>query len=571
MFTAPPKTSEEFAALSWAEIEPWYRELLEQPLTQETLSAWMAQWSDLSALVDETVWLLEIRCNQNTADEERAQRKQRFMAEVYEPLQKLEQQAKERLLASGLEPENFAIPLRNLRVEASLYREENLALFNEDRMLTDEYNQICGARTVTWEGEEVPVTSLYPVLQDPDRTRREQAWRTLAERQLVDREKLDAIWTRKMHLRQQIARNAGYDNYRDYRWQQLLRFDYTPDDCRALHEAVECVIVPANKHLAEKRCQQLGIERLLPWDRGVNPQASEAPRAVKDVDALLHQCTSVFQLVDPQLGSYFEMMLQDQCFDLGERPNKAPGGYSLPLEVKRRPFIFGQVNSITDIVPLIFHESGHAFHVFETIPLPYIHQRKEGAVPIEFAEVASTSMEFIGAMHLHEAGLCTEREAALLRIEHLKSRLTNYFPHIILGDAFQHWIYENPELASDPAQCHQKWGELIQRYCPDIDWSGLETVRNSSWQGTLHFFEVPFYLIEYAFAALGAFQVWHNYLRDPHKAIAQYREALALGAQRTVPELYAAAGAKFGGDDEVLQLVVHLVTSTIEQLEAQLS
>lgn len=570
MFSALPQTSEAFTILSWAEIEPWYRELLASPLEQENLSSWLTQWSDLSALVDEAVWSLEIACTQNTADSERTQRKQQFMEQVHAPLQVLEQQVKERLLASALEPENFALPLRNLRAESALYREENLALLNEDVALSDEYFQVCGAQTVMWEGKEVPITSLYPVLRDPDRARREQVWRSIAERELADREALDAIWVKKMQVRQKIARNAGFENYRDYRWQQMLRFDYTPADCVALHETVERVLVPSNSRLWEKRRQQLGLETVRPWDMLVNPQASEAPRAVTDVDGLLRQCATVFQLVDPQLGSYFETMIQEQLFDLDERPNKAPGGYSQPLEVKRRPFIFGHVNAISGVIPLIFHEAGHAFHVFETLPLPYIHQRKEGAVLMEFAEVASTTMEFIGAMYLQQSGLCTEREAALLRVQHLESRLTNYLPNIIVGDAFQHWIYDHPEQGIDPEKCRQKWAELSRRYLPDIDWSGLEAAHSNEWQGILHFYQVPFYMIEYAFAALGAFQIWNNYLRDPQKALQQYRSALALGGLRTVPELYEAAGAKFVCDDELLQLVIQLVTSTVEQLEAKI-
>src|SRR5260370_33453025 len=173
----------------------------------------------------------------------RVQRKKQFMETVYALLQVLEQQVKERLLASGLEPEGFALPLRTLRAEANLYREANLALLNEDTALSDEYFQICGAQTVMWEGKEVTITSLYPALRDPDRTRREQAWRTISERTLMDREALDTIWIKKMQLRQQIARNAGYENFRDYRWQQLLRFDYTPADCVALHKAVERVLL----------------------------------------------------------------------------------------------------------------------------------------------------------------------------------------------------------------------------------------------------------------------------------------------------------------------------------------
>jgi len=569
MFTSLPQTSEAFERLSWAEIEPWYRELLESPLSPETLQPWVARWSDLTALVDETMKRLEIECTQDTADEERPRRKQRFMEEVYTPQQVLDQQVKERLLASGLEPEGFAIPLRNLRAEAALYREENLPLLNEDTALSDEYYQIGGTQMVRWNGEEVPKTAMYPILESPDRTQRERAWRAITEREAEDQEKLDDLWIKKMHLRQQIARNAGYENYRDYRWKQLLRFDYTPADCQAFHNAVERVIVPVASQLWEKRRKLLGVEKLRPWDMQVDPRASEEPRRISDVNALLQQCLPVFRRIDLQLGSYLEIMLQEQLFDLGERPNKADGGYNLPLEVRRRPFVFGHVNSITDVMPLIFHEMGHAIHVFETIPLPYIHQRKEEAVPIEFAEVASTSMEFIGGMHLHQAGLCTEREARCLRIQHLESVLTNDLPFITMGDAFQHWVYDHPEQGSDPEQCRQKWAELSQRYLPEIDWSGLEVERSNRWQGTLHYYCLPFYMIEYAFAALGALQIWDNYLHDPQTAIRQYRFALSLGATRTVPELYEAAGAKFAFDTAMLQRVVQLITRTVEELEIQ--
>ena len=374
---------------------------------------------------------------------------------------------------------------------------------------------------------------------------------------------------KKMHLRQQIARNAGYENYRDYRWRQLLRFDYTPDDCKAFHRAVEQVIVPAASQLWEKRRKLLGVEKLRPWDMQVDPRASEAPRHISDVDELLRQCIPVFQRIDPQLRSYFETMLQEQLFDLEERPNKADDGYNLPLEVRRRPFIFGHVNSITDVVPLIFHEMGHAFHVFETIPLPYIHQRKEDAIPLEFGEVASTSMEFIGAMHLHQAGLCTEQEAARLRIQHLENMLTSYLPIIVIGDAFQHWVYDHPKQGMDPEQCRQKWAELSQRYQPAIDWSGLERERGGSWQGIPHYYCFPLYFIEFAFAALGALQIWDNYLHDQEIAIRQYRFALSLGATRTVPELYEAAGARFAFDTGMLEYVVQLISRTVEELEAQ--
>ncbi|GCE16197.1 M3 family oligoendopeptidase [Tengunoibacter tsumagoiensis] len=568
MFSPLPRTSEEFELLEWEQIKPWYHELLQAPLTPEFLSTWLKQWSDLSALLDETMVRFEVASTQNTSDEDIARRKLQFLQHIYAPAQTQAQPLKERLLASGLEPENFAIPLRNMRAEAQLYREENLALLNEDKALSDEYFQIGGAQMVSWEGKEVSIISLQAPMADTVRSRREQAWRTIAQRRLLDRKKLEELWIKKMRLRQRIAENAGLESYREYRWQKLLRFDYTPADCKIFHQAVEKVIVPAANQIFEKRRQLLNIETTRPWDVGVDPRSSVAPRAITDVEGVLQQCVQLFELIHPDLGRYLQTLLQENFVDLEERPNKAHMGYNLPLEVKRRAFIFGHLDLLSELITLVCHEAGHAFHVFETNPLPYIQQRQEGAVPIEFAEVASTSMEFIGSMYLHQTGLCSQEEARLLRIQHLERMLASYLPTIIRGDAFQHWAYENLEQALDPALCAQKWIELTKLYQPAIDWSGLEEEMGMGWLWISHFFDEPFYYIEYAFAAIGAYQVWNNYLHNPEQALQQYRHALSLGATRSVPQLYEAAGAKFVGDVPILELVRDLTLHHLQQLES---
>jgi oligoendopeptidase F len=567
MYSPLPQSSEDFERLSWAEIEPWYQELSTTALSQETLLPWLTQWSHLSALVDEAMTRQDIACTRNTADQERAQRKQRFLDDIFTPIQAFEQQLKQQLLDSGLEPEGFEVPLRNLRAEAAIFREANLPLLNEERNLSTEYLCVTGEQTVQWEGKEVSIASLHPIFLEHDREKREHAWRIISERSLADRETLNSLWVRGLQLRQQIAQNTGYTSYRDYRWLQLHRFDYTPSDCKAFHEAIEQVFVPAANQLWEKRRRLLGVDALRPWDLHVNPRVNTSPHLVSDVDMLLRQCQGLFQLIDPQLGAYFETMIQEQVFDLDDRPSKAPGGYNLALEVKRLPFIFGRVTSIQDSVYLVCHEAGHAFHVFEMRPLLYLQQRKEAFLPMEFAEVASTSMEFIGAMYLEQAGLCEPAEAAQIRIEHLESMIMQLFPLIARGDAFQHWAYEHPEQAVDTAKCDQKWVELSQRYYPYIDWSGLDAVLRTGWQNVLHFYCDPFYYIEYAFAALGALQVWNNYLRDPQTALQQYRHALSLGATRTLPELFKAAGAKFTFDVETLQSALQLMMQTLEELE----
>jgi len=568
-FSTLPLTSEAFAKLSWSQIEPWYHELLATELTSVTLDAWMVQWSQLSALVDETCVQHEIATTTNTADESRVQRKQQFMDTVYVPVQDLDQQIKEHLLASGLTPEGFEVPLRNLRMETGIFCEANLALLKEDRELSDAYYALGGAQTVQWEGKEVPMSTIETALEDADRARREEAWRLMAARQAHDRSQADSIWVQKMHLRQQMAQNAGFPSFREYRWQQLHRADYTPDDCKAFHEAIERVLVPLATHMWEQHRQRLGVKRLRPWDTRVNARSSEGAIYLKDVPTAMRQTGALFSLVDSTLGRYFETLLREQCFDIEERPHKAQMGYDLAREVKHLPSIFGTVKTLGDIRHLILHEAGHAFQTFEMAHLPYLQQRSEYAVPMEFMEVASTTMEFIGSMFLHKAGLCTRREEALLRIEMLERTIMNGLPEIVAVDAFQHWVYEHPEQGSDPDACRATWLGLTQRYFPSVDWSGYEEIASSGWQ-IAHVYGDPFYYIEYAYAIVGALQIWENYLRDPTQAIRQYREALALGATRPLPELYAAAGASFVFDDAVLQRVARRISETVGQLEQSL-
>lgn len=567
MYTPLPPSSDAFEHFTWSAIEPWYRELTATALTPETLLPWLTQWSRLSELVEETMMRLEIAWSQNTADRAAAQHQQHFQETIAPQVQSLNQHITHQLLESGFEPEGFAIPLRNLRAEAALFREANLPLVQEEHTLYTAYERMRAAQTVLWEGETVTVPSISRFLEQEDREQRERAWHLISERQLADSEALDTLWTKGLHLRQQIARNAGYENYRDYRWQQLFRFDYTPADCQTFHAAIEQVVIPAASHLWEKRRQLLGVETLRPWDSEVDPRSKTSPLLSSQKKTREQQCVALFSCLDPQLASYFETMIQEQLLDLDVRPGKANMNCTFQLPASRRPFLFAHMSGSVRDVFVLLHEAGHAFHEFEMGQLPYLYQRKDGFLPTEFAEVASTSMELIGPMHLHQAGLCTKRQEAQLCVRRLARTVMYWLPSSARIDAFQHWVYDHPQQAANPRACDHTWTELSRRYFPWIDWSGLDDALRTEWQQVQHIYCFPFYFIEYAIAALGALQVWSAYRRDPRTALQHYRAALALGATKTVPELFEAAGATFAFDPGTLQQAVHVLMQAIEEWE----
>lgn len=567
--TAAGTETEDFLAWTWDDMEPRYREIEGMPLEADSGAAFLGAWSNLSSRVSEIGARIKLASDQNTADEEIAERYRVFIEEIGPRAEEAEQRLKEKLIASGVVPAGMEIPLRGMRVEAELFREENLPLMTEEKLAAEEYFKITGAQTVEWDGEEIPLVQLQPVFEEQDRARRERAWRAATQRRLHDRDAVREVWVKLLDVRERIARNAGFPDYFSYRWRDLGRFDYTPEDSQQFHAAVESVVVPAVSRMFERRRRRLGLQTLRPWDQEVDVFGRGPLRPYDSAEELEDTTAAVVRRVDPVLGDHFDTMRQSGLLDMESRKNKAPGAYCTIFDAARRPFIFGNASGTHDDVVTLLHEGGHAMHVFEAEHLPFLPQRTFDSMPIEFAEVASMGMELLAAPYLtrDEGGFYSAEDAARARIQHLEGILS-LFPWTVAVDAFQHWVYRHPGEARDVGATEAAWSDLMQRYLPYVDYSGLERERANDWQRVPHLFGWPLYFLEYALAQLGAVQVWANALKDQAEAVRQYRAALALGATATLPQLFDTAGARFTFDEVILHEVVRLVESTIDELEA---
>jgi oligoendopeptidase F len=384
------------------------------------------------------------------------------------------------------------------------------------------------------------------------------------ERRVSDRQKINDVWCKMVDVRNRVAAQAGFGSYREYRWKELFRFDYTPEDCFKFHQAIEQVAVPAASRMYEKRRKQMNLASLRPWDLWVDSLGREPLKPFSTIDELVGTVTLIFHKVDPQLGEYFKRMHDQGLLDLENRKDKAPGAYCIDFDMVMLPFIFENAVGLHTDVSTLIHESGHAFHVFEEAALPYYHQIGVG---MEIAEIASTAMELLASRYLiaSEGGFYTESQAARALTEHLEEAVL-FWPYMAVVDTFQHWAYSHPEEAMKPSNCDRKWAELWPRYMPGVDWSGLEVELVTGWQRKQHIFEAPFYYIEYGMAYLGAFQIWANSMKDEKSAIASYRQALRLGGTLPLPELYAAAGARFKFDAETLQEAIELIEGQIGRM-----
>jgi oligoendopeptidase F len=563
---ALPSSPDALSKANWEDIVPYFDDLAERPLDETTIDGWLQAWSSLEELVTEAAALAMIAYTIDTSDPEKEADHLRFSTEILPKMEERSVELAKRLVESGYRTPDLETALARFRTSIEIFREANVPIFSELEELSARYQRITGSMTVEWEGQERPLPQLQPYLKSPDRAVRERAFRAAASPYADKRDELAGLFDRMYGLRQRAARNAGFANFRDYIFPAKYRFDYSPADCERFHDAIEATVAPAVERLLAVRRRRLSLDVLRPWDLAVDPYRKMPLRPFSTTEEFVGRARSVFERVDPMLGSEFQTMIDERLLDLDSRKGKAPGGYCETLHHRGRPFIFMNAVGLVDDVMTLLHEAGHAFHAFASHEQPLIWQRHPGS---EAAELASMSMELLAGAHLSQpVGYFTPEDHRSAWLEHLEDILLSLV-HIASVDAFQTWIYTSGE-GGDAAARDAAWLRIRQRFERGVDWTGLDRERVARWYRQLHIFMYPFYYIEYGIAQIGALQVWRNSRRDQAGAVAQYREALALGAVRGLPEIYRAAGAELTFDAAKIGDLVRLVEAEIERVRAEL-
>ena len=563
-----PPSPAGFAQATWSDVVPFYQQLADRRLDQTTIQSWLTDWSRLEELLTEAAATAMIAYTVNTDDRDREAAHLRFSTEILPRMDEEGVRLARRLLDAGYQRADLTTMIERFRTQIDIFREQNVPLFAELEELGARYQKITGSMMVEWEGKQVTLPQLAPHLRSLDRPVREKAFRLATSPYLEKQQELSDLFTRMYYLRQKAARNSGFEDFRDYAFRAKFRFDYTPGDVEHFHAAVEEVVTPAVERIRERRRERLNLAELRPWDTQVDPYGYPALVPFRDVADLTETTHRVMSRVDPGLGDQFGTMIQEGLLDLGSRRGKAPGGYCETLHYQGRPFIFMNAAGTLDDVMTLFHEAGHAFHAFAAHRLPLIWQRHPG---MESAELASMSMELLASRYMGEeyGGFFTTEELARARVEHLEDVLVS-LTHIASVDAFQTWLYTSGQ-GHDQEMRDRAWLRIRDRFDRGIDWTGLDHERVARWQRQLHIYLYPFYYIEYGIAQLGALQIWRNSLRDETGALSAYRAALALGATRSLPDIYAAAGAGLVFEARELSGLVELVEEQIEQSEQLIS
>ena len=549
----------------WEFIEPYFEQLLAREISsKEELEKWLVDMSELEAAVTEDACWRQIKMTCDTTNKELEEAFNYFCLHIQPKIQPYADALNKKLINSpftkDLDSSTYFTYLRSIKKSIELFREENIPIQAELSVLQQQFGMITGKMMIEVNGKEYTLQQAAKFLESHDRKLREEVYRKVNARRLEDRDILNQLFSQLVERRQQVAVNAGFKNYRDYKFKELGRFDYTKEDCFRFHESVKQHILPLVNKILENKKKKLQLDELRPWDTEAEPEGTTPLNPFSTGEELLSKSIECFTQLRPFFGDCLKQMNKMKHLDLESRNGKAPGGYNCPLPESGAPFIFMNAAGQMDDVTTMVHEGGHAVQSFLT------HSLKLNAFkdyPMEIAEVASMAMELF-TMDYWDVFFNNKKDLKRAK-EHQLERTITIFPWIAIIDKFQHWIYEHPDHTLEERTNH--WMEILNDFSDSvIDYSGLEKFRENSWQKQLHLFEVPFYYIEYGIAQLGAIGLWMQYKKNPEQALDNYMKALTLGGTKTLPELYEAAGLKFDFSPDNIKELMDFVNEEMEKL-----
>jgi len=556
---------QDFTLTEWSILEPYFIQLKEREINSlQDLEQWLKDSSEVEAFVSEDACWRQVRMTCDTENKTLEEAFNFLFMEIQPKIQPYADILNKKLVdcpfTKELNQEKYFTYLRSVKKSIDLFREENIPLQAESSVLQQQYGSIAGKMMVEHDGQEFTLQQAGKFLESEDRNVRETVYRKIAERRIQDKEPLNDLFSKLIEKRHQIGLNAGFNNYRDYKFAEMGRFDYTPAACFQFHEAVKKEVMPLVDQIYDEQTKRLGLDKMRPWDTEAEPAGIEPLRPFADGKELLDKSIACLDKLNPFFGDCLRKMAELNHLDLDSRKGKAPGGYNMPLAESGAPFIFMNAASQMSDLTTMVHEAGHAIHSFLSHELELTGFKE---YPTEMAEVASMSMELFTMDHWD---VFFDNEDEMKRAKrHQLERVITIFPWIATIDKFQHWIYENPTHTLEERK--ENWLRILTEFSTkSIDFSGLEPYRSYNWQRQLHLFEVPFYYIEYGIAQLGAIGMWKQYRENPTKALENYMHGLSLGGTQTLPDLYKSAGIDFDFSPEKISELMLFVKKELETL-----
>ncbi|HDR8194615.1 M3 family oligoendopeptidase [Bacillus thuringiensis] len=545
------------------DLESKLQSLLERNITSVSeLESWLSEELRLNAEIEEELTINLIAMYRDTKDSNIRDIHMYNQNEIQPLLKrynaKFDQKFRDCPFSDLLDEQKYGFMKKARFVKSEMFNEKNIALSVKEQELITKYREIMSNISINWEGEQKTYAYVKARIDNPNRAIREKAWYALCEARSIVKIEIDCIMKELVQLRNQMALNAGFNNYSEYAFKQKNR-DYSIEDCYKFHESIEKCVVPIWKQLGSLFKKNLDVKTYRPWDLApCNLQKSSFENYIDLLDGV----EEMFRKTDSCFHEEFTHIREAGLIDVQERKNKASGAACFTFPHSKDVFIYSNFSPSFYAIHALIHELGHALHFHKQFNNESSMQ--ERYLREEVAELYSLSLELL---LMDKLTIFYTQEDDYKEVQRVQLyRTLSLLISSVSGDVFQHWLYTNPNHS--PEERDEKYIELCKRYqYSSVDIAGVENEIGSSWFESFHFVQFPFYKIEYAIAQIGAIQLFQIYRENPEQAITFFKEGASSDWNLSIQEIYKNTGVAFDFSEERIQSTARAILDLINELK----
>ncbi len=456
-----------------------------------------------------------------------------------------------------LEEKLSPVLFRSMEVERKSMSSEIVEDMIEENKLVREYTDLMSGMEFTFRGETMPRSLLMKYAKSEDRATRKECYDVLGRGLKEHQEQLDSIYDRMVHVRDRMAKKMGYRNFVELGYYRMGRLCYDEEKVKVFRENILRDVVPVVSRLRTENAKRLGIDEYKLYDDGIIiPGGDPCPVGKEEIFAAARE---MYHAMGEETGSFIDMMLENEAFDVDSRKNKWGGGYCTEFAKYKQPFILANFNGTAGDVDVVTHEAGHALNAFLIADNRFALEL--GCGGMETAETHSMSMEFFAWPYMEQF---FGEDAAKYRFMHALESFS-FLPYGTIVDAFQHIVYENPDMT--PAERRQAWLDLEHQFRPHISMEGIPFLEEGTrWQYQMHIYEMPFYYIDYCLAQTAAFCFLMASLEDYDDAFRRYLRLSRQGGEKVWTDLLAEAGFPSPFEPGALKSLAERVEALLEKI-----
>ncbi len=507
--------------------------------------------------------LSHIRHDINTKDEF-YDNEQKFWNAVMPELEEYMQKWSLAMLQSKFRPDFEAefgnLMFLNTEIALKTFSPEIIPELQKENDLTQEYEKLLASAQIDFDGKKCTLSQMTPYKTASDDAVRLAAWKAEGQWYTDNQDKLDEIYDKLTHLRDEMGKKLGYEGYTTLGYYRMGRNCYTKEDVEKFRKAVVKYLVPLADGICRRQAERLGKQYPMSFADNALEFRSGNPRPQGTPDDILMQGKKFYDELSPETSLFFNTMLEGELLDVLSTEGKAGGGYCTDLADYSVPFIFANFNGTQGDVEVITHEAGHAFADWtnrDRVPMDYVWPS------LEACEVHSMSMEFF-AWPWAEGFFGEDTKKFLY--SHLSGAIT-FIPYGTMVDHFQHIVYEKPDMT--PAERHAVWKELLGVYMPWMKLDGEIPFysEGEGWQRQHHIYSSPFYYIDYCLAQTVALQFWARIQADTKDAWEHYMAYTRQGGSRVFTELLKNADLDSPFEETCLKTVCETANKWLENFD----